>query len=225
MTIRILIVDDHEILRRGLTLLIEGQQDMKVVGTAGNGLEAIEKALTLAPDIVLMDIQMPVMDGLSATRELKKLLPGIEILILSMLDESEHLKEILDSGASGYLLKTYGESELFTAIHSVYNRLPYLYPHAMKHLMNNSAMPQTVKPATVKYTLPKAALTEREQEVLLLLAKGFYNKDIAEKLFISVKTVETHKSKMMAKLQLFTRHELVDYAENCGLLVRRGDDD
>lgn len=225
MTIRILIVDDHEILRRGLTLLIDGQQDMKVVGTAGNGKEAIEKALTLAPDIILMDIHMPLMDGLTATRELRRLLPGIEILILSMLDESEHLTEILGSGASGYLLKTYGESELFTAIHSVYSHLPYLYPHAMKHLMKNKATPQIIRPVSDKNTLPKAALTDREQEVLLLLAKGFYNKDIAEKLFISVKTVETHKSKMMAKLQLFTRHELVKYAEISGLLVRKGDDD
>ncbi|MEK5256574.1 response regulator transcription factor [Paenibacillus sp. FSL F4-0125] len=226
MTIRLLIVDDHEILLRGLMLLIDGQQDLEVVGTADNGEEAIEKTLKLRPDIVLMDICMPVMDGLTATRKIRKLMPEVEVLILTMLDESDHLEEILESGASGYLLKTYGETEFFSAIHSVYSHLPYLYPHAMKHLMiNQPEVSKSTKTSKKKVSLNQSNLSAREQEVLVLLSKGFYNKEIADKLFISVKTVESHKSKIMAKLQLFTRHELVSYAESNGLLNRKSDGD
>ncbi|MFD1176981.1 response regulator [Paenibacillus puldeungensis] len=226
MAIRILIVDDHEILRSGLTLLIDGNPEMEVIGTAENGLEAVNLSLQLKPDIVLMDVSMPVMDGLEATKKIKKALPNTEVLILTMLDESEHLEEILTTGASGYLIKTYGEKELFAAIHSVYSHLPYLYPHAMKHLMKKKLdfQSKTVKtpPKQISRTSP---LTEREHEVLLYVCQGFYNKEIAEKLSISVKTVEAHKSRIMTKLQLFTRHELVKYAENIGLLSRKSEDE
>ncbi|MNO81805.1 Oxygen regulatory protein NreC [compost metagenome] len=218
MAIRILIVDDHAILRNGLALLIEGNPEMEVVGSAQNGREAVQQALKLRPDVILMDISMPVMDGIEATKIIKDHLPETEILILTMLDEWEYIEQVLDSGASGYVVKTYGEIELFDAIYSVYNRSPYLYPHAMKHLLNNRVRKTPAKSPVKREIGDPIALTDREREVLRLLALGYYNKEIAGDLGISVKTVEAHKSRVMAKLQLFTRHELVKYADNHGLL-------
>ncbi|WP_058300291.1 response regulator transcription factor [Gorillibacterium timonense] len=216
---RILIADDHEILCNGLSLLLKTEPDMTVVGTAKNGKEAVEKTIELAPDIVIMDIHMPVMDGLTATKLIKKTVPQVEILIFTALDGPDDLRKILDSGASGYLLKTYGDQDLFTAIRSVYNRSPYLYPHAMKHMIRRNrpllnGLINPPEPSPNPETKP--SLTSREQEVLFFITRGYSNREIAEELSISVKTVETFKSKIMNKLQLFSRHALVEYAEKSG---------
>ncbi len=215
MSIRVLIADDHAIVRSGLSMLIGSQSDMQVVGTAADGKEAYEKALELRPDIVLMDLSMPPGEnGLSATQRLKEAAPDIDILILTMHDDEEYLFRVLQAGASGYVLKSAPDMELLSALRTVAQGAAYLYPSATKSLI--SEFLQRVKKGEDgdSYQI----LTEREKETLSLIAKGYTNKEIAEQLVVSVKTVETHKAHIMEKLQLKTRPELVRYALKKGLL-------
>ncbi|WHY71187.1 response regulator [Fictibacillus enclensis] len=211
---RILLVDDHAVVRRGLTMLLNAQPEMEVVGEASEGNEGIQKALELKPDIIIMDLSMPHgKDGLSATSELKKLLPDAAILILTMHDDEEYLFRAIQSGASGCILKSEPHEELIMAIQSVYNGNAYLNPAATKRLMEEYLV--NVNRGTVdSYSL----LSDREKEVLTLIAKGYSNKEIANQLVISVKTVETHKGHVMEKLKMKTRPELVAYALKKGLL-------
>lgn len=187
---------------------------MEVVGEASEGNEGIEKAKELTPDVILMDLSMPHgKDGLSATSELKKQLPEISILILTMHDDEEYLFRAIQAGASGCILKSAPHDELIQAILSVSNGDAYLHPSATKRLMEeylNNAKNGDADPFNI--------LSDREREVLTLIAKGYANKDIAEQLGISVKTVETHKGNLMEKLQMKTRPELVAYALKKGLL-------
>jgi DNA-binding NarL/FixJ family response regulator len=192
---------------------------MEVVGMAGNGKEAVARVSELTPDVVLMDVNMPVMDGITATRLIKQDFPEVEVLVLTMLDGYEYLRGILDSGASGYILKTYGETDLINAIRSVYAKSPYLHPKAMKHLIGGIPVPSAgpfgaheLSPA------PESPLTPREQEILRLYVKGIPDKEMSELLNISVKTVEAHKSKIKAKLQISTRAGLMKYAQENRLL-------
>lgn len=213
--ITILIVDDHAIVRSGLVSLLNDHHDIKVIGEAAEGDEAIAKALELKPDVVLMDLSMPHgKDGLTATAELKKLLPDSAILILTMHDDDEYLFRSIHAGASGYLLKNAPHEELLSAIQSIALGNAYLYPTATKRLMSEylDKMKQGEN-ADVYYSL-----SDREKEILGWIAKGYSNKEIAEKLFISVKTVESHKSNLMEKLNLKTRPELVKFAIKKGLL-------
>ncbi|WP_347438757.1 response regulator transcription factor [Fodinisporobacter ferrooxydans] len=215
MKIRILIADDHAIVRSGLTMLINAQADMEVVATAADGNEAIQKALEWKPDIVLMDLSMPPGEnGLTATTRLKEMAPEIHVLILTMHDDEEYLFRVLHAGASGYILKSAPDMDLISAIHTVHQGAAYLYPSATKLLIqeffNRSRSAEDADGLHI--------LTEREQEILALIAKGYSNKEIAEKLVVSVKTVETHKTKIMEKLHLRTRPELVRYAMKKGLL-------
>lgn len=212
--IKILLVDDHAVVRMGLKMLLNTNPEMEVVGEASEGNEGIKKAQKLKPDVVVMDLSMPHgKDGLSATTELKKLMPEINILILTMHDDEEYLFRAIQGGASGCILKSAPHDELMSAIESVANGDAYLHPSAQKRLMEEYL-------AGVKhdgndiYNL----LSDREKEVLTLIAKGYSNKEIAEQLVISVKTVETHKGKVMEKLQMKTRPELVEYAVKKGLL-------
>ncbi|MFD1359343.1 response regulator [Fictibacillus halophilus] len=212
--IRILLVDDHAVVRMGLNMLLNARPNMEVVGEASEGNEGIQKAEELKPDVVLMDLSMPHgKDGLSATSELKKILPDTSILILTMHDDEEYLFRAIQAGASGCILKSAPHEELLQAIECVAKGNAYLYPSATKRLMEEylSHMKQDVSDS---YSL----LSDREKEVLTLIAKGYSNKEIAEKLIISVKTVETHKSKVMEKLQMKTRPELVSYALKKGLM-------
>jgi two-component system, NarL family, response regulator NreC len=212
--IRILLVDDHAVVRMGLNMLLNARPNMEVVGEASEGNEGIQKAEELKPDVVLMDLSMPHgKDGLSATSELKKILPDTSILILTMHDDEEYLFRAIQAGASGCILKSAPHEELLQAIESVAKGNAYLYPSATKRLMEEylSHMKQD---GSDSYSL----LSDREKEVLTLIAKGYSNKEIAEKLIISVKTVETHKSKVMEKLQMKTRPELVSYALKKGLM-------
>jgi two-component system, NarL family, response regulator NreC len=214
MLIRILLVDDHAVVRMGLNMLLNARPNMEVVGEASEGNEGIQKAEELKPDVVLMDLSMPHgKDGLSATSELKKILPDTSILILTMHDDEEYLFRAIQAGASGCILKSAPHEELLQAIESVAKGNAYLYPSATKRLMEEylSHMKQD---GSDSYSL----LSDREKEVLTLIAKGYSNKEIAEKLIISVKTVETHKSKVMEKLQMKTRPELVSYALKKGLM-------
>lgn len=212
--IKILLCDDHAVVRMGLKMLLNNHPDMEVVGEASEGNECIQKSLELKPDVVVMDLSMPHgKDGLSATSELKKLLPETAILILTMHDDEEYLFRAIQAGASGCILKSAPHDELLAAIRSVANGNAYLHPSATKRLMEEYLF--GVKQGnTDTFNL----LSDREKEVLTLIAKGFSNKEMAEQLVISVKTVETHKSNLMEKLQMKTRPELVEFALKKGLL-------
>jgi two-component system, NarL family, response regulator NreC len=212
--IKILLVDDHAVVRMGLTMLLNNHPDMQVVGEASEGNEGIKKALALKPDVVIMDLSMPHgRDGLSATSELIKQMPDVAILILTMHDDEEYLFRAIQAGASGCIIKSAPQDELVAAILSVAEGNAYLHPSATKKLITEY-MENLKAGSTDSYSL----LSAREKEVLTLIAKGFSNKEIAEQLTISVKTVETHKGNLMEKLQMKTRPELVSYALKKGLL-------
>ncbi|RDU36780.1 DNA-binding response regulator [Neobacillus piezotolerans] len=212
--IKILLVDDHAVVRMGLSMLLNTHPDMRVVGEASEGNEGIQKALEHKPNVVIMDLSMPHgKDGLSATGELKKLMPEVNILILTMHDDEEYLFRAIQAGASGCILKSAPHDELLAAIETVAKGDAYLHPSATKRLMEEY-MGAVRQGSTDTFNL----LSDREKEVLTLIAKGFSNKEIAEQLVISVKTVETHKGNVMEKLQLKTRPELVQYAIKKGLL-------
>jgi two-component system, NarL family, response regulator NreC len=212
--IKILLVDDHAVVRSGLRMLLNTNPEMEVIGEASEGNEGIKKALKLKPNVVVMDLSMPHgKDGLSATLELKKQMPEVNILILTMHDDEEYLFRAVQSGASGCILKSAPHDELMSAIESVAIGDAYLHPAATKRLMEEYL--GTLKQGSNDtYSL----LSDREKEVLTLVAKGYANKEIAEQLVISVKTVETHKGNLMEKLQMKTRPELVEYAVKKGLL-------
>ncbi|WP_018131595.1 response regulator [Effusibacillus pohliae] len=215
MSIQVLIADDHAIVRSGLSMLINAQSDMEVVGTAADGKEAVDKALQLQPHVVLMDLSMPPGEnGLIATERLKQAAPGIEILVLTMHDDEEYLFRVLQAGASGYILKSAPDVDLINAIRTVHRGEAYLYPSAAKALIQEF-LQRVQKGDDVDGF---HVLTDREREILALIAKGYSNKEIAEQLVVSVKTVETHKMKIMEKLHLKTRPELVRYAVKKGLL-------
>jgi two-component system, NarL family, response regulator NreC len=212
--IKILLVDDHAVVRSGLKMLLNTNPEMEVIGEASEGNEGIKKALKLKPNVVVMDLSMPHgKDGLSATGELKKQMPEVNILILTMHDDEEYLFRAVQAGASGCILKSAPHDELMSAIESVANGNAYLHPAATKRLMEEYL--GSLKTGTNDtYNL----LSDREKEVLTLIAKGYSNKEIAEQLVISVKTVETHKGNLMEKLQMKTRPELVEFAVKKGLL-------
>lgn len=213
--IRLLIVDDHAVVRSGLKLLLGEKQNIEVVGEAADGDEAIRQAEALRPDVVLMDLSMPHgKDGMTATEELKKLLPDIFILILTMHDDEQYLFRAIQAGASGYILKNAPHEELLTAISFVAAGNAYLTPLATKRLMGQYIEKVKNGESADEFS----TLSEREKEVLSWTAKGYSNKEIAENLVISVKTVETHKSNLMEKLGLKTRPDLIKYAMKKGLL-------
>ncbi|TMV48099.1 response regulator transcription factor [Paenibacillus mesophilus] len=213
--VRIMVVDDHAVVRSGLMSLLDGKDRLQVVGEAADGDEAIARAAQLRPDVVLMDLSMPHgKDGLTATKELKKELPDTAVLILTMHDDEEYLFRAIQAGASGYILKSAPHDELVAAIRSVATGDAYLYPSATKRLMGEYM--EKVKNGENAGTYE--ALSDREKEILAWTAKGYSNKEIAEHLIISVKTVESHKSNLMEKLGLKTRPELVKFALKKGLL-------
>jgi len=211
--IKILLIDDHAVVRSGLMMLINAQKDMKVIGEAADGNEGIAKSLELKPDVVLMDLSMPHgRDGFSTTSELKKTAPEINILILTMHDDDEYLFRSLKAGATGYILKSAPSDELLKAVRTVYKGEAYLYSTATKRLIEGYLS------FAEKGEENSVLLTRREKEILSHVATGYSNKDIAERLIISVKTVENHKAKIMEKLQFTSRPELVKYAMKKGLI-------
>lgn len=213
--VRIMVVDDHVVVRSGLMLLLDGKHGMTVVGEAADGDEALEVATALRPDVILMDLSMPHgKDGLTATSELKKLLPNTAILILTMHDDEEYLFRSIQAGASGYILKSAPHEELLMAIKHIAAGNAYLHPSATKRLMSD----YMDKLKHGEYAGAFESLTDREREILAKVAQGYSNKEIAEQLIISVKTVETHKSNLMEKLELKTRPDLVKFALKKGLL-------
>jgi len=213
-SIRILLVDDHAVVRSGLKMLLNAQADIEVVGEAADGNEAITKVIELKPNVVLMDLSMPHgRDGFSTTEELRKIQPHIHVLILTMHDDEAYLFRGLKAGASGYILKSAPGEELLQAIRTVNSGEAYLYPTATKRLIEGY-----LNFAERDEEDSLELLTPREKEILSYVAMGYSNKEIADRLIISVKTVENHKAKIMEKLQLTTRPQLVKYAMKKGLM-------
>jgi two-component system, NarL family, response regulator NreC len=216
MSIRIMIADDHQILRAGLKSLLQADPNLEVVAEATNGDEAILIAEEFKPDIALMDISMPGIDSLQVTRQMLKTLPETRILMLTMHEDCALLREFLSAGASGYIIKRAAESELIDAIYAVWRGMIYVHPSLMRALVST---PQKVNPFDGGDAEP---LTSREIEVLRYIVRGHTNRQIASALSISVRTVETHRSNLMEKLNLHSRAELVQYANEHDLEKREG---
>jgi DNA-binding NarL/FixJ family response regulator len=213
MPIRLLVADDHGLLRAGLVALLNAETGMTVVGEAEDEHSAVSLTVEKKPDIVLMDISMPDSGGIEATRRIKQLVPEAKILILTVHEDKGMMQEAIRAGAMGYILKRAIKSELVNAIHAVLRDELYLHP-AMARLLfleGQSSQPEETR-------LIPEELTFREMEVLRLIARGYTNSQTAEKLHVSVRTVEYHRSNLTAKLNLRSRSELMRYAEEKGLV-------
>jgi NarL family two-component system response regulator LiaR len=204
--IRILIADDHALVREGTRRVLEQEPDLEVVGEAGDGEEAVELATSLKPDVAIVDVSMPKMDGIEATRRIKATCPYINVLILSAYDDDQFIFSLLEAGAAGYLLKTIRSRELVDAVRAVYSGESVLHPSIARKVLNRFVS-AAGKPAEGKE--PVGMLSEREMEVLKLAAKGLSNQDIAEKLCLSIRTVQGHLGHIFNKLQVGSRTEAV----------------
>jgi two-component system response regulator NreC len=215
--IRLLVADDHPIVRAGLQTLLSAQQDMEVVGEAQDGDEAIERALALKPDVVVMDITMRGTNGIEATRKIVERLPQTKVLALTMHESEEYLRQMLAAGATGYVLKQAVDTELAVAIRAVYRGEVFVYPSVTRVLLGNLSRGEEAD-AGGSESDAYQRLSQREREVFRLVALGHTNRQIADQLFLSVKTVETYRARVMEKLDLKSRSALVRYALRAGLL-------
>lgn len=206
--IGILIADDHTLLRNGIRALLEDEQDMVIVGEANDGREAVKLAGQLKPNIILMDIAMPLLNGLEATRQIKREHPEINVLVLTMYDHEEYFRQMLEVGASGYIVKKAAANELVAAIRAVHNGEAVLSPAITRLLLEDYLNRESF----VKEKDDPNALSSREQEVLQLIAEGKTSREIAEILNLSVKTVQSHRTNLMQKLGLHDRGDLIKYA-------------
>jgi DNA-binding NarL/FixJ family response regulator len=211
---RILLADDHAVLRSGLRLLLEAEPDLKVVGEAGNGHEALALAQSLQPDLIVLDLTMPGLGGLEALPLLRTAAPAARILVLTMHDDEGYLRQALRGGASGYILKRAADVELLSAVRTVLRGEVYVHPSLTKFLVGDWVAPSPANAASD----PWDELSEREQEVLTLVALGHTATEIADRLSLSVKTVETYRARGMEKLGLRSRATLVQFAIAHGLL-------
>jgi NarL family two-component system response regulator LiaR len=203
--IRILVAEDHAIVREGTCRVLQQEPDFEVVAEAGDGEEAVKLATELKPDIVILDIVMPKLNGIEATRQIKKLCPETGVLILSAYDDEQFVIGLLQAGAAGYLLKSIHGRELVAAIRAMLQGEPVLHPSVMRRVLNHF-IPDGYKSAP---SGGLQSLTDREKEVLLLATKGFSNKDIAKELHLSIRTVQTYFTRMFKKLQVSSRTEAV----------------
>ncbi len=210
--IKVIIADDHTIFRSGLNMLLSSEPDINVIGEAEDGQSAIQLAKELNPDVILMDIGMPGLNGIEATEQIKLETPDINILVLTMHRSDEYFFKVLEAGASGYILKGAETSELINAVRPVAKGEVFLYPsmagRLVKEYLSQSAASE----------ISSAKLTKRELEILQLIAEGFTIKEIAEKLVLSPSTVHSHRTNLLHKLNLNSRHELVQYAREHGLM-------
>ena len=209
--IRLLVADDHAIMRDGIRALVGLHEDIEIVGEAATGQEAIAKAQELMPDVIIMDIAMPGLDGLEATRRILKANPKAKVLVLSQYDDKEYIISAIKAGSTGYVPKRALGSELVSAIRAVYHGGSFLYPSAATALIQDYRL-QALEGDSYDQ------LTPREREVLKLIAEGHTSREIAEMLFISLKTVMGHRAKIMEKLGLHNRTELIKYAMRKGVL-------
>ncbi|MCF8083752.1 MAG: response regulator transcription factor [Deltaproteobacteria bacterium] len=213
---RVMLVEDHTILRHGLRSLLTASGNMEIVGEAGDGQAAIRRILDTEPDLVLLDLNMPKMDGFSVLTEVKRQLPKTKILALTMYDDDAYVLDAFKAGADGYCLKSSGHNELMAAVESVLSGKRYISPEVSDKVLEGYLEANR----TLKERTAWDSLTQREKEVLKLLAEGYQNKEIAEYLFISVKTVEKHRANMMQKLDLHSASALTSYAIEKGLVKR-----
>jgi two-component system, NarL family, response regulator NreC len=215
MPIRVFPCDDHAMLRAGLRALLAAEPGLEVVGEAGDGASGVEQAVALRPDVALLDITMPELDGLEATRRPHRRAPGVRVLILTMHDDPEYLVQALEAGASGYVLERAAEADPVEAIRTVVADRAFLAPAAQQKLVAD----YLERRERGEVAPPVEKLTPREEEVLALLARGHTNQEIAEGLVISIKTVETHRAHILDELGLRKRAELVRYAQTHGPLA------
>jgi DNA-binding NarL/FixJ family response regulator len=208
-TLRILIADDHDLMRRGVKTLLQGHAGWEICGEAHTGREAVTKAEELKPDIVILDIGMPDLNGVEAARRIRKASPSTEVLILSVHYSDQLIREILEAGVRGYIVKSDSDRDLIIAVETLASHKPFFTPRATEVIMSNFSAGGT------RRELPESLrdrLTSREREIVQLLAEGKSSKEVASSLNISVKTAETHRANIMRKLQLHTVSELVRYA-------------
>jgi DNA-binding NarL/FixJ family response regulator len=208
--IRILLVDDQGIIREGLRSLLETKPDLSIIGEAENGKAAVELALTLQPDVVLMDVRMPIMDGVAATRALAEQAPNIKVLVLTTFDDDEYVTQALRCGAKGYLLKDTPSTELADAIRAIHRGYTQFGPGLMEKAFSSAPTPEEPPEAFTQ-------LTPREQEVLQLIATGCSNREIAEKLYISERTVKNHVNSLLRRLNLRDRTQVAILAAKWSL--------
>ncbi len=216
-TIRVLLVEDHTIVRKGLRSLLDSEIGIKIVGEAEDGREAVRKAEKLQPDVVVMDIAMPGLNGLEATRQIKKRFPGMKIIILTVHANEEYVLQTLRTGASGYLVKKAAPADLIEAIQAVYKGDSFLSPSISKTVIDEYIrQAETKSERDIIY----GKLTNREREVFQLIIEGHKNRKIANLLHVSIKTVETHKAHIMDKLNVHSTAELIRYAMDKDLIVK-----
>ncbi len=206
MGIRILIADDHHVVRRGLAFFLKTQKEIEIIGEAGNGREAVELARTLKPDLILMDLVMPEMDGIQATKMIKTEIPEIKIMMLTSFSDQDHVIPALEAGASGYQLKDIEPDELINCIKKIMSGENQLHPKATSHLLANLSNKESNERNLIDQ------LTKRELDVLREIARGKSNKEIASSLFITEKTVKTHVSNLLSKLELADRTQAALFA-------------
>ncbi len=212
--IRVMLCDDHTILREGIRLLLNSQPDIEVVAEAVDGREAVDKARTAKPDVILMDIAMPLLNGLEATKQIRRDNPNARVLVLTMYESDEYVSQMLEAGAAGYVLKKVAGSELVYALRAVYQGEAFLYPSITKRLVEDYL--RRVESGQERDTFD--GLTDREREVLQLIAEGHTNKEIADLLNLSVRTVQNHRAHIMEKLGMHDRGELIKYAIQKGII-------
>ena len=205
--IRVLLADDHTILRDGIRALLDDQADIEVIGEAEDGLSTVKMVAKLKPDVVIMDIAMPMLNGLEATRQIQRDYPQVKVLILTMHENEEYIRQVLAAGALGYVLKDAAARDLLGAIRAVHQGEAVLSPAITRLVIEDYLRWGDIRPADTSN-----GLTPREREILQLIAEGYTNKEIAEILSLSVKTIQSHRSNLMSKLDLHDRGELIKYA-------------
>ncbi len=215
--ITIVLADDHTIVRQGLAKLLEGESDFRIVGEAKNGREAVKTAGELEPDVVIMDIAMPMLNGIEATRQIKKLCPDTKVIILSMHSHDRYISELFSLGASGYLLKDSTGSDIVKAVRAALNGNTYLSPSISRRVVEAYVSRKDVPPQEGLYS----RLSNREREVFQMIAEGYTTRKISEILFVSPSTVKSHRSKIMEKLEMENVSQLVQFAIELGVVDLR----
>lgn len=212
--LKILIADDHVIVREGVRLILAKERDLEVIGEAGDGRQALDLVDRLHPDVVIMDLSMPGMGGIEATKHVKERHPAVNVLALTMHEDESYVFQLLRAGASGYVLKRAAAQDLVQAVRAAARGEAFLYPSITRKVLDDYLKRVEQGEERERYD----GLTEREREVLTLIAQGLTNQQIAQKLYISIKTVQTHRAHILEKLGLHDRTELVRYAIRKGLI-------